>query len=66
MPGRSSLRTTSIEAAGGISTLCASTLTMRVSRRLPIVIRVPETACSPERTVIRFTYSGDSTVEISL
>jgi hypothetical protein len=55
-----------MEAAGGISTLCASTLTIRVSRRLPIVINVPDTAWSPDLTVMRFTYSGDSTVEISL
>ena len=65
-PGRSSLFTTSMDAAGGISTLCLSTLTMRVSRRVPIVISVPDTVWSPDLTVIRFTYSGDSTFDDSL
>ena len=62
---RPSLRTTSIDAAGAISTLCPSTETMRVSTRVPTVIRVPETACWPERTVMTLTYSGDSRVETS-
>ena len=44
--------------SGGISTAWPSTLTMRVSTRVPTVMSVPATSCPSDRTVMRFTYSA--------
>ena len=43
IPGRSSLRTTSMWADGGTSTEWSSTLTTLGSTRVPIPAKVPET-----------------------
>ena len=52
MPGRSSLRTTSMCGDGGTSTTWSSTITIRGSVRSPAVMSVPATACEPERSVM--------------
>ena len=53
MPGRSSLRTTSMCEDGATSTRWSSTITILGSVWSPAVLRVPATACEPERNVIR-------------
>src|SRR5580658_3021278 len=63
IPGRSSLRITSMWGDGATSTEWSSTITTRGSLCDPV--RVPATECDPDRNVTRLTYSLEEDVEVS-